>query len=1045
MSVHLYLAPAACGKTAFLIEQVCEAARDLRAMPRVVTPTHAQARVWRRRIADAGGAFGVRLLTFDRLYAEILDAAGTAYTELSDPVQVRLLRAVVDTTPLEHYASLRTLPGFIATLRDLFGELKAARVEPAKFAQAVVEVGSEPRLVELSQLYTAYQERLQAQGWADRAGLGWLTLVILRKRSFVLNWPLLVVDGFDDFTPVQRELLAALSRRVGEMMVTLTGDPLMIGMPRPVHRRFDATRERLEADLGVKAEPLPQHLFPTPFFGQLEGALFEKNENRPPIEGEGALTLIEAPDRASEVRAALRWLKGRFVDEGLRLTEAALLARSVTPYRSFIQQTAVEFGLPVRFADGLSLRSNPAIAALLDLLRLMLPISVGNPAPALPRRWVVEAWRSPYFDWSGLTPEAIEPGDAEALDAAARRGLVLGGMAQWESALSRLAALDRPGEEHDDEHAFPAGLPVGAAAARLLEKFRAFVARLTPPSGERPVHDFVGWLEALIGPDPAPGAALSVEPEAESLLVVACARNACATADRDVAALQTFKDVLRGLVWAEEAVGAPPIDFSRFVLDLDGAVEGTNYNLPVQPDREELWVADVTQARGLSFRAVAVLGLAEGEFPASLSEDPFLRDDDRKKLRELGLQLEPSTLSAEQEFFYESVTRARERLLFTRPRLADNGAPWEPSPFWEEIRRLTQVVPETLTTESRVAPEIAASWPELWEGLSLDAVRFKIGAAVENDLQTLELAMRALRQRAARARTVRDGDLNELADDWARRFGPARVWSASQLETYRACPFWFFVSRVLGLTPRVEPAEGLDGRQLGNLYHQILEKLFRQAADRRDLPALLAALPEVAGPILAQAPEKEGFRATAWWHQTREEILTDLARSVEALVQLSDDYYPEQFEARFDGPQALLITDGEDCFRMRGIIDRIDRARDGRLRIIDYKSGGAEGYSAAEVRKGRRLQLPLYALAVQEALKLGQPAEGFYWHVKQAKPSGFQLSKFPEAVELAAERAWEAVRGARAGDFTPQPPDDGCPGYCPALAFCWHYRPGFGG
>ena len=84
--------------------------------------------------------------------------------------------------------------------------------------------------------------------------------------------------------------------------------------------------------------------------------------------------------------------------DGCRPGEVALLARNVAPYRPFIQQTAAEFGLPIRLVDGLPLRENPAVAALLGLLQMALP----NPAGelSLPRRTVVEAWRSPYFDWS---------------------------------------------------------------------------------------------------------------------------------------------------------------------------------------------------------------------------------------------------------------------------------------------------------------------------------------------------------------------------------------------------------------------------------------------------------------------------------------------------------------------------------------------------------------------------------------------------------------------------------------------------------------------
>jgi hypothetical protein len=87
--------------------------------------------------------------------------------------------------------------------------------------------------------------------------------------------------------------------------------------------------------------------------------------------------------------------------------------------------------------------------------------------------------------------------------------------------------------------------------------------------------------------------------------------------------------------------------------------------------------------------------------------------------------------------------------------------------------------------------------------------------------------------------------------------------------------------------------------------------------------------------------------------------------------------------------------------------------------------------------------LPLYALAAQEALGLGHVVDGFYWHVQHAQPSRFTLAKFGPgaAVATSLAHAWEAVRGARRGHFVPQPPDGGCPSYCPATAFCWRYDP----
>ncbi len=71
-----------------------------------------------------------------------------------------------------------------------------------------------------------------------------------------------------------------------------------------------------------------------------------------------------------------------------------------------------------------------------------------------------------------------------------------------------------------------------------------------------------------------------------------------------------------------------------------------------------------------------------------------------------------------------------------------------------------------------------------------------------------------------------DGDLSPLADVLEETYGPQHVWSASRLESYRSCPFQFFVSRMLHLEPRVEPAEGLDAAQLGNIYHHLFEQLY---------------------------------------------------------------------------------------------------------------------------------------------------------------------------------------------------------------------------
>ncbi len=1055
MPTHLYLAPAAAGKTTWVLQQARHAARDLTATPRVLVATHLQARAARRRLAEMGGALGVRVLTFDRLYAEVLNAAGEIYVELSEPVQYRLIRAIIDTLTLDHYAPLVTRPGFIQVLQRLIGELKAARVHPDEFTQAVRTLGNEPRLADLALVYAAYQERLQAQDWADRAGLGWLAVEALEQRAqdVARDWAGIAVDGFDSLTPIQAMMLRALAGRVGELVITLTGE-LHDGPPNLAHRRFARTRALLEATLGIQAEPLPNDCSlspPAPALVHLAHGLFRPQGAV--VAADGAVELVEATDRVAEVRTAMRWLKQRIIHDGCRPGEVALLARHIAPYRPFIQQVAAEFGLPIRLVDGLPLADNPGVAALLDLLQTTLPLADTTDELALPRRTVVAAWCSPYFDWSALAIDghdtSIEPGDADDLDRVARWGRVISGMTQWSEAFDRLIAL--PDEVVDDEErGVPARLPRGAAARTLRSRFERFVVRLTPPPNASTYHAFVGWLETLIGTDTALVDAAAEE--TTSLRVVTQARSGEPHhAARDIAALAAFKDVLRGLVWAEEAVGGPPITYARFLAELAAALAAVSYNLPPRPGFEEILVTDVVQARGLPFRAVAVLGMAEGEFPTTLREDPFLRDADRQRLHTgpFKLPLEPSVSGAEAEFFADTVTRPNAHLLLTRPRLADNGATWQASPYWEAVRRLVAVDAIRLTGEQAPQPDAAASWPELLNSLAVydgyDAVRewAQTTEPIRTGAVTDAIALFHQRRPFAPPNPF-DGDLSTLADVFADHFAPTEVWSASRLESYRSCPFAFFATHVLRLTPRAEPAEGLDAVQLGNIYHRIFEQLYQNVTDRGDVAAVLAALPATAAKVLDDAPAREGFRVTAWWTQSRTEIEANVRRSIEALAALSGSLVPVELEARFGDP-SLVIADGDDTLRLHGIIDRVDRAPDGSLRIIDYKTGGPTSFSKKALIEGKKLQIPLYALAAEQALGLGHVVDGFYWHVQHAEASTFTLASFDggrdAAMRIAQDHAWTAVRGARAGRFVPHPPSDGCPDYCPAAAFCWHYRP----
>ena len=214
-------------------------------------------------------------------------------------------------------------------------------------------------------------------------------------------------------------------------------------------------------------------------------------------------------------------------------------------------------------------------------------------------------------------------------------------------------------------------------------------------------------------------------------------------------------------------------------------------------------------------------------------------------------------------------------------------------------------------------------------------------------------------------------------------------------------------------------------------------------APASDEAAFEARARTVAGKLLDLAPEAQGFRPDRWWPHDRDAAVEVIVANAIALR--ATEHAPIRVEADFaDTP--VVVRRGDDSFRYIGRIDRIDRNGAGHLRVVDYKSGGAASIRPDQLQvEGTRLQVALYALAVRDAFGLPLPDEGVYWSLRDIGAAALRLSDYANgaagAIDVAVGHAWRAVDGARAGAFTPRPPHGGCPEYCPAAQYCWHYRP----
>jgi ATP-dependent helicase/DNAse subunit B len=171
---------------------------------------------------------------------------------------------------------------------------------------------------------------------------------------------------------------------------------------------------------------------------------------------------------------------------------------------------------------------------------------------------------------------------------------------------------------------------------------------------------------------------------------------------------------------------------------------------------------------------------------------------------------------------------------------------------------------------------------------------------------------------------------------------------------------------------------------------------------------------------------------------------------------------PEHLEKGFgmapaDGeepvPPLVIAGDGVEV-RLGGRIDRVDVAEtdDGTFFwIVDYKTGRSSNYSAASLRTFQRLQLTLYALAVERVLLAGRGARPLglaYWLVTDTGPKVVlpgerrphawfkSADEWAKVCRLLEELVADLVRHIRAGDFPLAPRSETCTETCPFAQVC---------
>ncbi len=1098
------------GKTQAALQLITDTAREKRfARIWVLLATRRQEQDFRQRLIEFTDGqkfyFNIEFFNFYDLYQRLLNIGGTPARRISPSSRYSLLRSVItglaESGELELYAGVAQTPGFVRVIASLIDELKQNRVEP----QWYMGMARTRKDAELAAIYQRYQQTLIDNDLFDRDGEGWEALDVVDEHNDIArDVDLLVVDGYDQFTPVQAELLLRLSERVDETFVTLPNAP---GRETTLGRRFLQTRERLERG-AVEAHFTVEDLDALPAYDARHPHLTHLCQTimRPyaePLdihpqtanhrEQQPGLFMIEAPDAAAEVGAVLRHVK-RLLLDGVSPDHIMISLRDWEHYQPQFVSMGRAYGIPLVLHYGDRLTDIPVTTTLLKLLQLH--------SLDFPRRELLDVLRSPYLVIPGLDVERVG-----LIERIGQKQIILGGRDNWLDGIMQAGSVTpSPTGSADEEDTSDQALLTPAEANQLAFDLNEFFDHITPPEQATP-EQYILWLEGLIGPDPLDipdddEGDFSVWDDSYHFAMIACAREADdRIAARDLTALHTLKLTLRSLLEARQLllnlshIHTHSLSWDDFYTQLISAIDAAEIN--PHPSRSgRVLVTTAVNARGLPHQHVMILGLAEGLFPQPAPQDPFYLDSERRALSENGVLLAPSSERANDDgVFFELIALPTHSLTLTRP-TAQNGQPWAESHLWRAVRNAFIGLPVMHLRSGDVVPaHDAASVSELALAVA-DALNPSDAADMTSRHQT-DAYLRWLEQNQAvfweliqHNSTVEADRLSEdephnphtghihspeIVADIAAQLSISRQWSATQLNDYGACPYRFFVTRMLRLEKLKPLEEGMDVLQRGSLYHAILQETYQTAITENlnitpeNLDFMLDVLRDRADHLCRTAPQVYGFRPTALWTQEQKTLLRRLERLVKkdfsGEVPLPKhleglERRPYRVEAPFgfiasdrDGisPVPVEIDLGEGGpVRLRGLIDRIDLVGD-ELYIFDYKSGST-AFPLPDMKNGRSFQMIVYLLAAEAMLEQirhihgaeNSPrtvAGGAFWRLSKNDLTGkVNLAENGDVITSALEKLAEYLPAMRRGEFvvesTNRKVGELCTSYCDFHDLC---------
>lgn len=624
------------GKSSYIYREIAEQIEKGNTKIYIITPEQFSFTAENKLLAEVkeGAVLQAEVLTFARMAYRIMQETGGANDTTLSQVGKSMLVDAILRKQKKNLTFLGNSDENIEVVENAITEFKKHCISTQKLeeiSQKLEDTYLQAKVKDLTTVYEEYQNYLQ-EGYIDENDtLDKLVQNIEKSQQFVDTF--IYIDEFAGFTMQEYQIIEKLLSMAKRVTITVTTDSLWQKEVQEEDIFYDnkKTIERILSiakAVGVTVEPEvkldKKYRFKTPELQYLESNLYATKYHKYGQHVEN-LSLFLAKNPYSEVEQVAKQIIKLVKEKKYRFQDIAIITKDISTYSGLVKAISEEYEIPVFVDEKKDLSQNIFVKYMLALLSIFA------------KNWSYDS----VMDYVKSGFLKIDKEDIYLFE---KYTLALGiEYKKWYEGEWNFGEVTES-EKEEIEKVKAVRKQVITPLVSLKEKMNA---SKTYEDITKKLYLFL--LEQNIQEQ--------LQAKAEELEKLG---------NLELAGLyemswNTVIEVLEELVMV---FGKETVSFENYLLLLKTGLKTASLG-KIPATQDVVLMGDVERSRSHKVKAVFLLGVNDGVFPSIHKEEGFLGDEDRRKLKEKGIELAKGTLEQlyEENFnIYKAFTTAEEKI-----------------------------------------------------------------------------------------------------------------------------------------------------------------------------------------------------------------------------------------------------------------------------------------------------------------------------------------------------------------------------------------------